>query len=148
MAVSDAYNFREVHEQLSTAGVVSEQQLADLKAEGYQAVINLLPTDSPYAIDGEADIVTDQGIDYTNIEVDFAAPTASDFDQFVTAMQANGERKLLLHCAANYRVTAFYAIYAVKHLGWSRQQAYDFIGGTWDLTEKPVWEAFVAEMLG
>ncbi|MEE4190944.1 MAG: protein tyrosine phosphatase family protein [Halieaceae bacterium] len=148
MSVREAYNYREVSPQLSTAGVISEEQLGELGSEGFEAVINLLPEDSPYAIAGERGIVTGQGIDYTYIPVDFAAPTAQDFEQFAAAMQAQGSRKLMVHCAANYRVSAFYAIYGVKYLGWSREQALDFIAATWDLSEKPVWDSFVADMLG
>ncbi len=148
MSVNQAYNFRSINPQLSTAGVMSPEQLAELRAEGYQAVINLLPHDSPYAIAGETGIVTGQGLDYTYIPVDFAAPTAEDFAQFEAAMQANGERKMMVHCAANYRVSAFYALYAVRQLGWSEAQAHEFIAATWDLAEHPVWEAFVADMLG
>lgn len=148
MAVSDAYNFRQVDERLGTAGVVNEAQLGELKAEGYEAVISLLPSDSEYAVANEPDIVLAQGLGFTYIPVDFAAPTREDFEEFEKAMKANAGRKLMLHCAANYRVSAFYSIYAVRHEGWSRQQAYDFIGGIWNLDEYPVWKAFVADMLG
>ncbi len=148
MSVRQAYNYREISPQLSTAGVISVEQLGELGAEGYEAVINLLPEDSPYAIEGERDIVTGQGIDYAYIPVDFAAPTAEDFEQFATAMQAQGSRRLMVHCAANYRVSAFYAIYGVKYLDWSAEEAREFIASTWDLGEKPVWERFVTDMLG
>jgi protein tyrosine phosphatase (PTP) superfamily phosphohydrolase (DUF442 family) len=147
MSVDEAYNFRKVSDQLSTAGVVNEEQLSELGAEGYSAVINLLPADSQYAIADEPQIVTGQGLDYTYIPVDFAAPKEADFEQFAEAMRAAGERKLMVHCAANYRVSAFYAIYAVRHLEWSVQQANEFIADTWNLAEYPVWDAFVTEML-
>ena len=62
-------------------------------------------------------------------------------------MEANAGRKLMLHCAANYRVSAFYSIYAVRNLGWTHQQAYEFMGDIWDLDEYPVWKSFVAHML-
>lgn len=148
MAVSDAYNFRQVDDLLSTAGVVNEAQLGELKSEGYDAVISLLPADSDYAIANEPDIVLSQGLGFTYIPVDFAAPTRSDFDEFEKAMKANTGQKLMLHCAANYRVSAFYSIYAVRHEGWSHQQAYDFMADIWNLDEHPVWKTFVAEMLG
>ncbi len=147
MSIDQAYNYRNINPQLCTAGLISPEQLAELGAEGYEAVICLLPHDSPYAIAGEPDIVTGQGLAYTYIPVDFAAPTAEDFADFEAAMQANGERKLMVHCAANYRVSAFYALYGVRHLGWSHPQAREFIAATWNLAEHPVWEAFVSEML-
>ena len=147
MAVSDAYNFRQIDDRLSTAGVLGETQLHELAAEGYQAVINLLPEDSPYAIAAERGIVESQGLGYAYIPVDFAQPTDSDYRKFATAMQAAADKKLMVHCAANYRVSAFYAIYAVEHLDWSPGHAWDFIGATWNIEEHPVWEAFVANYL-
>lgn len=147
MAVSDAYNFRQVDDRLSTAGVVSESQLGELKSEGYEAVISLLPSDSEYAVATEPDIVLSQGLGFTYIPVDFAAPTRDDYAEFDKAMQATTGQKRMVHCAANYRVSAFYAIYATRHEGWTREQAYEFIGGIWNLDEHPVWKAFVADML-
>jgi protein tyrosine phosphatase (PTP) superfamily phosphohydrolase (DUF442 family) len=147
MAVSDAYNFREIDGRLSTAGVLDETQLAELAAEGYQTVINLLPEDSPYAIAAERGIVESQGLGYAYIPVDFAAPKDSDYREFVAAMQAAADKKLMVHCAANYRVSAFYAMYAVEHLDWSPGHAWDFIGATWNIEEHPEWEAFVAKNL-
>jgi uncharacterized protein (TIGR01244 family) len=147
MSVSDADNFRQVDDHLSTAGVLAEKQIRELAGEGYQAVINLLPEDSPYAVTGEREMIEAQGVAYTYIPVDFAAPTASDYREFVSAMEADADSKLIVHCAANYRVSAFYAIYAANRLGWTRDRAYGFIADIWDLGEHPVWEAFVAEML-
>lgn len=147
MPVSDAYNFRQIDDHLSTAGVLAERQIKELAGEGYQAVINLLPADSPYAIAGERDMIEAQGIAYTHIPVDFSAPTASDYRTFVSAMEAGTDNKLMAHCAANYRVSAFYAIYAAEHRGWTRDQVYAFIADLWNLKEHPVWEAFVAEMI-
>ena len=147
MAVSGAYNFRRVDDRVSTAGVLDETQLGQLAAEGYQAVINLLPEDSPYAIAAERAIVESQGLGYASIPVDFAAPTEGDYRTFVNAMRATTDKKLIVHCAANYRVSAFYAMYAVEHLDWSPAHAWDFIGATWNIEEHPAWEAFVASML-
>ena len=147
MAVSDAYNFRQVNERLATAGVISEQQLSELSTEGYRAVINLLPEDSPYAVAGERAIVEGQGLAYTHIPVDFAAPTEADFQAFCQAMGTNADVRLMVHCAANYRVSAFYALYAVERLGWSPEQAREFIAATWNLEEQPVWQAFVEDHL-
>src|SRR6188472_1237302 len=43
MSIEDSYNFRRIHERLTTSGLVSAEQLNDLQNEGYDAVINLLP---------------------------------------------------------------------------------------------------------
>ncbi len=147
MAVSDAYNFKQVDETLSTSGLLSPEQLGALAGEGYKAVISLLPSDNEWAVPDEPAIVSAQGLDYGTIPVDFEAPTEQDYQQFADAMIANGGRRLIVHCAANFRVSAFYAIYAVRTQGWSEQRAYSFIADIWDLDEYPVWKRFVAEML-
>lgn len=148
MSVDQAYNFRKVSDNLSTSGLLSPEQLRALKSEGYEVVVNLLPEDSEYAIEGEAAIVREQGIVYEYVPVDFSAPTEQDYRAFETILSGLAARKVMLHCAANYRVSAFYSIYACLHQGWSVEQARDFMGTVWNVDEYPVWQAFVTTMLG
>ncbi|MEM0954280.1 MAG: protein tyrosine phosphatase family protein [Pseudomonadota bacterium] len=147
MPVSDAYNFKAVNDQLSTSGLLSPNQLSELSGEGYQAVISLLPSDNEWAVPDEPAIVSAQGLDYGYIPVDFEAPSREDYLAFARAMAANGDKKLLVHCAANYRVSAFYGVYAVKELGWTEPQAREFIADIWNLDEYPVWQEFVTSLL-
>lgn len=148
MSVNQAFNFRQVSESLATAGLLNEAQLGALAAEGYQAVINLLPDDLDYAVQGEAAIVQSQGLAYTYIPVVFEAPGVGDYEQFEAALSGLADSKVLVHCAANYRVSAFYAIYAYRNEGWSRPQVEEFIAAVWDTAEHPVWEQFIGDMLG
>lgn len=147
MSIEQAYNFKRISEQVSSSGVISEQQLQGLAAEGFEALINLLPADSEYAVPDEPAIVADQGLAYTYIPVDFAAPNASDYALFESALVEFGSKKLMIHCAANYRVSAFYGIYAYRQLGWPANRVYAHIASIWDLGEHPVWKAFVENML-
>lgn len=147
MSVDQAYNFRAINETTATSGLVSKEQLLELSGAGYDAVINLLPHDSQYAVKGEEDIVTDQNIDYRYIPVDFAAPKARDYAAFVEAMKHCGGKKVLIHCAANYRVSAFYAIYAHEHLGWSASRAREHIESVWRPEEHPPWDRFISQYI-
>jgi protein tyrosine phosphatase (PTP) superfamily phosphohydrolase (DUF442 family) len=148
MSVDQAYNFRAIDEAVSTSGVLSEAQLAQLRSSGYDAVINLLPHDSEYAIKTEQSIVTGQGIDYLYVPVDFAAPAEQDYAEFVKAMQyCQGKKKVLIHCAANYRVSAFYSIYAFEFLGWPASRAWGHIESIWCPRENPPWDQFIARYL-
>ncbi len=147
MSVDQAFNFKKVSDFISTAGLLSEEQLQQLGNEGYEVVINLLPRESEYAIENEASIIEEQGIQYEYLPVDFSSPNESDYQKFAKKLSAHFGKKLILHCAANYRVSAFYAIYAFFNLGWSESQVYDFIRSIWNLSEYPVWEEFVSDML-
>ncbi len=143
-SVEEAYNFKAIDTAVATAGVLSPAQLAVLGKEGYEAVINLLPVSSDYAVAGEERIVVEQGIAYHYLPVDFAAPSDADYAAFVRAVDACAGKRVLIHCAANYRVSAFYAIYAHEHLSWSASRARAHIESIWNPAEHPPWDRFVA----
>ena len=147
MAVNEAYNYKNINESVSTSGLLNEDQLGELKAEGYQVVINLLPDDSQYAVANERTIVEGQDLNYIPIPVDFSAPTTENYLEFSTAMIKHSDKKVLAHCAANFRVSAFYAIYAHKNLEWSATQSESFIDSMWKLDEHPQWRVFVTQAL-
>lgn len=148
MSVDDAFNFKKINETVSIAGLLSEEQLGQLGSEGYEVVINLLPHDSEYAIKNEVSIVQGQGIEYEYIPVDFSCPLANDYKEFADKLTAYSTKKIMAHCAANYRVSAFYSIYAFDYHGWSKSEVYDFIATIWDIREHPVWEEFVSNRVG
>jgi protein tyrosine phosphatase (PTP) superfamily phosphohydrolase (DUF442 family) len=148
MSVNQAYNFKEISDSVSSAGVLTEDQLKLLKSEGYHAVINLLPSESEYAIKNEASLVKDQDIIYEHIPVDFSSPTKENYLKFESKLKELSGKKVILHCAANYRVSAFYAIFAHFNLGWSKPKAMEHINSIWKLSDHPTWEIFVNNMLG
>lgn len=147
MSVDDAFNYKKVSESISTAGLLSEQQIDALKQEGYQSVINLLPNDSEYALQGEKERIENQGISYKYIPVEFNAPTEHDYVEFENTMKALQGNRTMIHCAANYRVSAFYAIYARRNLGWSVNEANEHIASIWNPAEHDPWETFITRML-
>jgi len=81
---------------------------------------------------------------YYHIPVEWENPQDSDFDAFERVMLDLPAGKTLIHCAANFRVTAFYALYAQKHLGWSEAQAEAFRATIWRGSDYPIWERFIA----
>ncbi|MFV8819535.1 protein tyrosine phosphatase family protein [Haliea sp. E17] len=147
MSVEQAYNFVGIDPATATAGLLTAEQLQTLGDAGYEAVVNLLPHDSEFALPSEQDLVRGQGLEYHSIPVDFARPTARDYADFVQAMQALQGRKVLVHCAANYRASAFYAIYAFQHLGWPLERAQAHIASVWNPAEHPPWGDFIAGYL-
>ena len=147
MSIEGSYNFRRISATVTTSGVVGAERLGDLRTQGYDAVINLLPDSSEHAVAGEAGIVRDQGVSYVYIPVDFAAPTPADFAAFAQAMDDHDGQTIHVHCAANFRVSAFYGLYAARKGRWTSDQAHELIAGLWHLQEHPAWAAFVAAEL-
>jgi len=148
MAIEEAPNFRRMGERVTTSGLVTESQLRGLADAGCDVVVDLLPHDHEQAVRDESRIVAKLGMDYVHIPVDFAAPTRSDVDAFVDALDANDGRTLHIHCAANYRVSAFYAVHLWRKGSCSAADAEAIVRDVWDPSAYPVWERLLADELG
>lgn len=142
----DIFNYRQVNDQVATGGQPTEEQLRSVAQEGYSAVINLAPTNARLALPDEAGLVHALGMTYYHIPVAWDNPTPADFDAFEQALGQTGERKTFIHCVANFRVTAFYALYALKNLGWSAAETEAFRAPIWQGSDYPVWEDFIRQM--
>ncbi len=49
-----------------------------------------------------------------------------------------------MHCAANYRVTAFYGLYALRRGLCTEAEADELTRSVWNPAEFPAWDAFIA----
>jgi protein tyrosine phosphatase (PTP) superfamily phosphohydrolase (DUF442 family) len=150
MALDDIKNFVRFDERLATAGQPTEAQVREVAAAGVTAVVNLGLLDPRYCLPDEAGLVASLGVDYRHIPVSFDAPTVESFRAFVETMDAWADKRVLAHCAANYRVSAFVALYGELRLGWTRAQADDHARRLWQ--PNATWLAFMercrAEVLG
>jgi protein tyrosine phosphatase (PTP) superfamily phosphohydrolase (DUF442 family) len=142
MSVEGIKNFLKVDERVGTAGQPSEAELALVAAAGYEAVINLGLLDPRYCLPDEAGLVASLGIEYEHIPVQFDAPTTEDFRKFSAAMERLAGKRVFVHCAANYRVTSFMALYGEATQGWTRERADALARTFWDLNE--TWQAFLS----
>jgi protein tyrosine phosphatase (PTP) superfamily phosphohydrolase (DUF442 family) len=146
MSTQDIYNYRRVSDQLVTGGQPTEAQLRLAASEGFQTVINLATPGSLRSLADEAGLVRSLGMTYYHIPVVWDNPTEGDFAAFESVMRGLSDKKTLVHCAANFRVTAFYSLYALKHLGWSEAQADAFRASVWRGSDYPIWETFIRTM--
>ncbi len=147
MTLEDMYHFRPLTERLLTGGMPTAGQLADAAEDGVQVVINLAIPDSDRALPGEQSIVESLGMQYVGIPVQWDAPTGRDLDQFMDAMDAHAEHKLLVHCQANFRVSGFVMLYRVLRLGWRPEDAFKDLLPIWDPEDYPVWKKFIDDNL-
>lgn len=146
MSPTDIRNYRKVNDQIITGGQPTEEQLKAVAADGFNAVINLATSDPRYSLPDEAGLASSLGMSYYHIPVEWENPKESDFEAFEKVMKQLSERKILIHCAANFRVTAFYSLYAMKNLGWSEAQADEFRASVWAGNNYPVWEKFIQKL--
>jgi len=146
MSALDIYHYLDVTDRLATSGQPTADQLRAAAAAGFDTIINLATEHSTNALPGEGDLVRSLGMAYIHIPVEWDNPTEENFAAFEQAMRQLSTGKALLHCAANFRATAFYALYAQKYLGWSEAQAEAFRARIWAGSNYPVWEAFIQRM--
>lgn len=147
MSIKEAFNFVAIKPQLTTSGLPTIEQLRGLEAEGYDALINLLPDENEYAVEGESDALAEQSVEYIYIPVDYAVPDANDFAEFKSAMDRLGDKKVHIHCAANYRVSGFYGIYAYQKGEWTRSQAIEHINSLFNPEDYPPWPEFIEQAM-
>jgi protein tyrosine phosphatase (PTP) superfamily phosphohydrolase (DUF442 family) len=142
----DIRNFVAISQDLATAGQPTEEQLRQLKADGFEVIVNLGLLDPRYCLADEAGTVATLGMRYHHIPVSFQQPTISDYELFRAAMLASRGRKVFVHCAMNFRVSCFTALYGEEHLGWSREDSDAHIRRLWQPTD--VWTSFMEHARG
>jgi protein tyrosine phosphatase (PTP) superfamily phosphohydrolase (DUF442 family) len=146
MSIQEIYNYHAVNDSLITGGQPTAEQLQAAALEGFKAVINLATNWSGHSPEEEAGLVRSLGMAYYPIPVEWGNPTLEDFRRFEELLDRLGETRMLIHCAANFRVTAFYGLYAMKRLGWSEVQAEALRRPVWQGSDYPVWEQFIRQV--
>jgi protein tyrosine phosphatase (PTP) superfamily phosphohydrolase (DUF442 family) len=141
MALAGIKNFIAIDERLATGGQPTEAQLAEVAAAGFDAVVNLGLLDRSYCLADEAGLAASLGLSYQHIPVKFDQPTLEDLRAFVEAMDGLRDRRVFVHCAANYRVSVFLAIWGELRLGWTRAAADRHVERLWRPSE--VWAEFL-----
>lgn len=148
MAIEEAFNFIRIDDLIATCGQPTEEKFRDARKAGYEVVINLAPDGLESSLPGEDELLTSLGIEYHHIPVAWSAPHLDQLEQFEELMLETSGRMTLIHCQANYRVTAFFASYATAKLGWDHEQADALIERVWltpRIEAEATWKAFVAE---
>jgi protein tyrosine phosphatase (PTP) superfamily phosphohydrolase (DUF442 family) len=140
------HRYRAAGPTLATSGQPTEEQLKTIAATGYQVVINLaLHNDPRYSLQDEAKSVQALGLEYVHIPVEFAAPTPDDLERFFAAMEVHKAKRIWVHCAANYRVTAFVGLHRCLREGQSEADAFALMRDVWQPNE--IWSQFIASQL-
>ena len=143
----DIYNFLALSETLFTGGMPKADELTDAAQRGVEMVINLAPHEVSNALPGETELVTSLGMQYINIPVIWNTPTKDGLDRFMDIMDENKDKKILVHCQANFRATAFVALYRILRQGWNTDDAIADMHKIWDAEDYPIWKMFIEENL-
>ena len=138
---SKPVNFVTFDGNLNTSGQPSITQLQRLSDEGYELVINLAPPDSYVSIHDEAYYIASSGVTYINLPVSWEKPAQNDFKQFSALLKIHRDKKVLVHCQANYRASSFVFLYRVIQEQADFEQTYQILQSVWQPDN--TWESFI-----
>ena len=143
----DIFNFLPLSEKLFTSGMPKAEQLEDAAQRGVNLIINLAPHEVMDALPGESELVASLGMQYVNIPVIWNTPTKDGLERFMDVMDENKDKTILVHCQANFRATAFVALYRILRKGWNAEDAMEGMHKIWDTEDYPIWKMFIEENL-
>jgi protein tyrosine phosphatase (PTP) superfamily phosphohydrolase (DUF442 family) len=143
--LAEIRNYKAYSPGFASAGQPTEEQLQAVSDAGFDQVVYIAMSNSRSAVAGEDAIVKELGMDYVHIPVIWDAPTTSDFYAFASIMQRDPAAKTLLHCAANYRASAFAFLYRVIYDDVPVAAAKADMNEVW--TPNETWRNLIFEVL-
>ncbi|WP_017314339.1 protein tyrosine phosphatase family protein [Mastigocladopsis repens] len=143
--IEDIYNFLKISDSMATSGQPTKEQFSAIKQAGYQTVVNLALAESTNALPDEKQIVEAQDMQYVHIPVVWEKPTLENVNEFFSVMEANTDKKVFVHCAANMRVSAFMYLYRRLHECISEEDAKKDLQKIWVPNEN--WQNFMNQVI-
>ena len=135
-----AENYVIASERLHTSGQPDSTQLATLADRGFGLVVNLAPPTVQNAVATEGQLVTEAGVAYVNIPVDWRNPAYADFELFSGVLNQSGDRQVLVHCMVNARASMFTFLYRAVHEQVPPEEAFEAVTAVWEPAEQ--WVEF------
>jgi protein tyrosine phosphatase (PTP) superfamily phosphohydrolase (DUF442 family) len=143
--IEDIYNYLKISDSIATSGQPTKEQFLAIKQSGYQLVVNLALPESTNALPDEKQIVEAEGMQYVHIPVVWEKPTIENVNEFFSVMEANSDKKVFVHCAANMRVSAFIYLYDRLHESISEEEAKKDLHKIWIPNEN--WQKFMEQVI-
>jgi len=143
--LSDASNYRQYSESLSSSGQPTADQLQNAAELGFERIVYLAFTDNHSAIEDEDRVVKELGMDYIHIPIDFDQPTLADYDLFERSMGEKDAAKTLVHCQVNFRASTFSFLYRVLVEDVAILEAKNDLDSVWVPNE--IWYRLIRKVL-
>ena len=143
MALSDITAYLPLPHGITTSGQPTAEQFAEIRAEGYETVVNLAMPTSENWLPNEAEIVTAQGMDYVPLPVVWDYPSLADAEQLFEVLNEarSRNRPVWIHCALNMRVSAMMYLYHRLYREMSDREAAVYLNKIWQ--PNPVWQNYM-----
>jgi protein tyrosine phosphatase (PTP) superfamily phosphohydrolase (DUF442 family) len=131
--IKNILNYRKNSEMLSTSGQPTESEIKLLKNSGFEAVINIRPDfEMHYEFDEKSE-VEKLGLEYFSLPMTFDTLDTSILSMFFKLVEDQKEKKTLIHCHHNIRVSVLLALYRIIKLNWEKEDAYKELSSLMDV---------------
>ena len=142
--LKDIRAYLRISDRLSTSGQIQYEQIKEVRAAGFDVVVNLAPANKERnALEGF--LATEAGMTYIQIPVSWKEPSLRDLSLFFDFMDANADRKVYVHCFANMRASVFVYLYRTLRLGDAEELARQDLVAIWDPVTQEQWVQFIEE---
>lgn len=138
-------NFTPIDSRLASSGQPGPDQFTLLARSGFTAALNLATPASTGHLPEEPDLCRKAGLDFAWMPVAWDNPLPADFEAFRAWLDANRTRKVLVHCAKNWRASLFCALYRMTREGLDPEAAREAVLEVWQ--PDGVWSAFAEKVL-
>lgn len=116
-------NASQVTEHILIAGQPQDDELRQLQEKGYKTVINLRGDDESGALDQEARIVEDAGLNYASIPVSPHSINETKVGRFLQTLSTKDALPAVVHCGSGGRAGIMVLLHLAITQKWSLQQA-------------------------
>jgi protein tyrosine phosphatase (PTP) superfamily phosphohydrolase (DUF442 family) len=144
LVLSNILAFQFVHENLTTSGQPSFDELNLIANAGFKIVINLALTDASNVLVGEDRRVLELGMDYSNLPLLFDRPSYSQALRILDLLKSLQHQKIWLHCAKNMRVSSLIYIHRIHHLMIEEPEAKVLLNQIW--TPNAEWSEIIQRL--
>jgi protein tyrosine phosphatase (PTP) superfamily phosphohydrolase (DUF442 family) len=117
-------NYRKNSENFSTSGQPTESELYLIQKAGFEIIINVRPESEMFYEFDEKRVVENLEMQYFQIPMTFDTLNKNILIDFFNQMEMQKDKKLLVHCHHNIRVSVLLAFYRILKLGWKKEDAY------------------------
>lgn len=127
--------------QMLSSGLPDAAHFETFKSLGVTRVIDLIPGDR----NEEQTLVSDLGMDYHNIQVEWENPTVANFVDYVAFMESSAQQDVTLtHCKLNWRGAVFTYLYRVIRLQENEAVALEDMLAIWQPND--TWQHFIEKV--
>ncbi|RPH19120.1 MAG: hypothetical protein CBB67_009545 [Alteromonadaceae bacterium TMED7] len=127
--------------QMMSSGLPDAAHFETFKSLGVTRVIDLIPGDR----NEEQTLVSDLGMDYHNIQVEWENPTVANFVDYVAFMESPAQQGVTLtHCKLNWRGAVFTYLYRVIRLQENEAAARQDMLAIWQPND--TWQHFIEKV--